>query len=149
MQNIFFYFQLPRALGQFSLTGLWKRTADGCLSPRLSAATSHYRAMCNTNKVALPGCLSHDTERSVPAHQRLWEQTGTRRSSCTRILSTPFLFAAMLYLGAIIFSTNATTPPPPPHFLYTSISNITVATTSRPTLPPGAFSPETRPLFPS
>lgn len=144
-----FFPQLLGPLGQFSLTGCWKWTTNGRLSPRLSVATSHYRAMCNTNKVALPGCLSHGAERSVPAHQRLWEQTGTRCSSCTRILSTPFLFAAVLYLGAIIFFTNATTvaPSSSPSFFVHQHQQHHRGRSRRPTLPPGAFSPETLALF--
>lgn len=71
-----------------------------------SQAACHYGAMRNTNNSSLPECLSRGTEHGVPTHQSQREQTLLSGSSCARILSTPFLFAAV-YLGAVIFPTES------------------------------------------
>ncbi|KAL7871494.1 hypothetical protein SRHO_G00064770 [Serrasalmus rhombeus] len=106
-------------------------------SQRPAQATSHYGAMCNTNKPALSQCLSHGTERSVPAHQRLWEQTrlstAAALGSCPHPSCLPHSTLGLLFSQQPYDNPTPSHPPPP----STSIGNVAVATAAATSPLPG------------
>lgn len=69
--------------------------------------------MCNTNKPALPACLSRGTERSVPADQRLWEQTPLGAAAALESCPHPSCLPRSTS-GLLFFQQRDDNPPLPP-----------------------------------